>query len=283
MEKKALGRGLNAIFSKDTLLSIDTLDERKEILVDRVIPNRNQPRRRFSQPEIDELVESIKHNGILQPVLVREMPDGKFELIAGERRWRAASLAGLHTIPAVVKQVSDHEIVELALIENIQRSDLTPIEVARAYQRLIREFALTQDQLSTRVGKPRSAVANMLRLLTLPHDVQELVESGSLTMGHAKVLLSLSNIDEQQAWAQRAVKEKLSVRDIEGLLQPKPKLKRSRPVTKLKDPNVTNVEEQLKRRLGTNAKLTTRPKGGRISIDYYSSEDLERILDIILR
>lgn len=283
MEKKALGRGLNAIFSKDTLLSIDTLDERKEILVHRVIPNRNQPRRRFSQPEIDELAESIKHNGILQPVLVRETPDGKFELIAGERRWRAASLAGLHTIPAVVKQVSDHEIVELALIENIQRSDLTPIEVARAYQRLIREFALTQDQLSTRVGKTRSSVANMLRLLTLPHDVQELVESGSLTMGHAKVLLSLSNIDEQQAWAQRAVKEKLSVRDIEGLLQQKPKLKRSRPVTKLKDPNVTNVEEQLKRRLGTNAKLTTRSKGGRISIDYYSSEDLERILDIILR
>lgn len=283
MEKKALGRGLNAIFSKDTLLSIDTLDERKEILVHRVIPNRNQPRRRFSQPEIDELAESIKHNGILQPVLVRETPDGKFELIAGERRWRAASLAGLHTIPAMVKQVSDHEIVELALIENIQRSDLTPIEVARAYQRLIREFALTQDQLSTRVGKPRSAVANMLRLLTLPHDVQELVESGSLTMGHAKVLLSLSNIDEQQAWAQRAVKEKLSVRDIEGLLQQKPKLKRSRPVTKLKDPNVTHVEEQLKRRLGTNAKLTTRSKGGRISIDYYSSEDLERILDIILR
>ena len=281
MEKKALGRGLNAIFSKDTLVSIDTLDERKEILVDRVIPNRHQPRRRFSQPEIDELVESIKHNGILQPVLVRETPDGKFELIAGERRWRAASLAGLHTIPAVVKQVPDHEIVELSLIENIQRSDLTPIEVARAYQRLTREFSLTQDQLSTRVGKTRSSVANMVRLLTLPHDVQELMESGSLTMGHAKVLLSLSHIDEQQAWATRAVKEKLSVRDLEGLLQPK--LKRRRPVTKLKDPNVTNVEEQLKRRLGTNAKLTTGSKGGRISIDYYSAEDLDRILEIILR
>ncbi len=281
MQKQALGRGLNSIFSKDTLVSIDTLDERKEILVDRVIPNRNQPRRRFSQPEIDELVESIKHNGILQPVLVRETPDGKFELIAGERRWRAATLAGLSTIPAVVKQVSDHEVMEIALIENIQRSDLTHIEVARAYQRLVREFSLTQDQLSTRVGKTRSSVANMLRLLTLPHDVQELVESGSLTMGHAKVLLSLSNIDEQHAWAKRAVKEKLSVRDLEGLLQPK--LKRLRPVSKLKDPNVTNVEEQLKRRLGTNTKLTAGPKGGRISIDYYSSEDLERILDIILR
>ena len=145
MEKKALGRGLNTIFSKDTLLSIETLDERKEIRVDLVIPNRNQPRRRFSQPEIDELVESIKHNGILQPVLVRETPDEKFELIAGERRWRAASLAGLQTIPAMVKQVSDHEVMELALIENIQRSDLTVIEVARAYQRLIREFSLTQD------------------------------------------------------------------------------------------------------------------------------------------
>ena len=282
MEKKALGRGLNAIFSKDTLLSIDTLDERKEILVDHVIPNRNQPRRRFSQPEIDELVESIRHNGILQPVLVRETPDAKFEIIAGERRWRAATLAGLSSIPVVVKQVSDREIMELALVENIQRSDLTPIEVARAYQRLIREFSLTQDQLSTRVGKTRSSVANILRLLTLPHDVQELVDSGSLTMGHAKVLLSLSNIDEQQTWAKRAVKEKLSVRDIEGLLQPK-KVKRLRPVAKLKDPNVTNVEEQLKRRLGTNAKLTTGPKGGRISIDYYSSEDLDRILDIILR
>jgi len=281
MAKQALGRGLNAIFSKDTLVSFETLDERKEILVERVIPNRHQPRRRFPQPEIDELAESIKHNGILQPVLVRELPDGKFELIAGERRWRAASLAGLHTLPAVVKQVSDHEIVELALIENIQRADLTPIEVARGYQRLLREFSLTQDQLSTRVGKTRSSVANVLRLLTLPHDVQELIEDGSLTVGHAKVLLSLSNIDEQQAWAQRVVTEKLSVRDLERLLHPQ--VKRPRPVAKLKDPNVTHVEEQLKRRLGTNANLTTGPKGGRISIDYYSDEDLERILDVILR
>ncbi len=280
MQKQALGRGLNSIFSKDTLVSIDTLDERKEILVDRVIPNKNQPRRLFSQPEIDELVESIKHNGILQPVLVRETPDGKFELIAGERRWRAAALAGLSTIPAVVKQVSDHEVMELALIENIQRSDLTPIEVARAYQRLIREFSLTQDQLATRVGKTRSSVANMLRLLTLSHDIQELVESGRLTMGHAKVLLSLSSADEQRGWAKRAVKEKLSVRDLEGLLQPR--VKRLRPVVRLKDPNVTHVEEQLKRRLGTNAKLTIGSKGGRISIDYYSSDDLDRILEIIL-
>jgi len=281
MEKNALGRGLNAIFSKDTLLSIDTLDERKEILLDRVIPNPNQPRRRFSQPEIDELVESIKHNGILQPVLVRETPDGKFELIAGERRWRAATIAGLNTIPAMVKQVPDHEVLELALIENVQRSDLTPIEIARAYQRLIREFSLTQDELSTRVGKTRSSVANTLRLLALPSDIQELMESGSLTMGHAKVLLSLSSPDEQQAWATRAVNEKLSVRDLEGLREPS--VKRPRPVPKQKDPNVTNLEEQLKRRLGTNAKLTTGPKGGRISIDYYSGEDLDRILDIILR
>ena len=282
MEKQALGRGLNAIFSKDALLSIDTLDERKDILVDCVVPNRNQPRRRFAQAEIDELVESIKHNGILQPVLVRETPDGKFELIAGERRWRAATLAGLQTIPAVVKQVPDHAAMELALIENIQRADLTPIEVARAYQRLIREFSLTQDQLSTRVGKTRSSVANMLRFLALPHDVQELMESGSLTMGHAKVLLSLSKREEQQAWAKRAVKEKLSVRDIERLLQ-QPKVTRPAPVATLKDPNVADVEERLKRRLGTNAKITTGPKGGRISIDYYSSEELERILDMILR
>ena len=281
MEKKALGRGLNAVFSKDALLSIDTLDERKEILVDRVVPNRNQPRRRFAQSEIDELAESIKHNGILQPVLVRETPDGKCELIAGERRWRAATLAGLQTIPAVVKQVPDHAAMELALIENIQRADLTPIEVARAYQRLIREFSLTQDQLSTRVGKTRSSVANMLRFLALPHDVQELMESGSLTMGHAKVLLSLSKLEEQQAWAKRAVTEKLSVRDLERLLQPK--VTRPAPVATLKDPNVADVEERLKRRLGTNAKVTTGPKGGRISIDYYSSEDLERILDMILR
>tara|TARA_B100000315_G_scaffold257839_1_gene308058 strand:- start:296 stop:1147 length:852 start_codon:yes stop_codon:yes gene_type:complete len=283
MEKKALGRGLNTIFSKDTLLSIETLDERKEIRVDLVIPNRNQPRRRFSQPEIDELVESIKHNGILQPVLVRETPDEKFELIAGERRWRAASLAGLQTIPAMVKQVSDHEVMELALIENIQRSDLTVIEVARAYQRLIREFSLTQDQLSTRVGKTRSSVANVMRLLTLPHDVQEFVESGSLTLGHAKVLLSLANVDEQQAWAKRVVQEKLSVRDLEGLLQANPKQVHREKRTQSKDPNVANVEAQLKRRLGTKVKLTTGSKGGRISIDYYSLEDLERILEVILR
>ncbi len=279
MAKKALGRGLNAIFSQDNLASIDTLDERKEILLDRIVPNRNQPRRRFAQHEIDELVESVKNNGVLQPVLVRGVPDGKFELIAGERRWRAAMQAGIATIPAVVKNVSDHEVMELALVENIQRSDLTPIEVARAYQRLVKEFSLTQDQLAARVGKTRSSVANMLRFLTLPNNVQALMESGGLTMGHAKVLLSLPTMDEQQAWAKRAAEDNLSVRDLEGLLQPKGK--KSKSITKLKDPNVIDIESRLKRRLGTNAKITAGRKGGRISIDYYSSEDLDRILDII--
>lgn len=281
MAKKALGRGLNAIFSQDNLASIDTLDERKEILLDRIVPNRNQPRRRFAQHEIDELVESVKNNGVLQPVLVRGLPDGKFELIAGERRWRAAMQAGIATIPAVVKNVSDHEVMELALVENIQRSDLTPIEVARAYQRLVKEFSLTQDQLASRVGKTRSSVANMLRFLTLPNNVQALMESGGLTMGHAKVLLSLPTMDEQQAWAKRAAEDNLSVRDLEGLLQPKGK--KSKSITKLKDPNVIDIESRLKRRLGTNAKITAGHKGGRISIDYYSSADLDRILDIIFR
>ena len=280
MPKQALGRGLNAIFSNDAILSIDALDERRAIHVDLVLPNPHQPRRRFAQAEIDELAESITHNGVLQPVIVRETPDGHFELIAGERRWRAASQAGLNTIPAVVRQVSDQQIMELALIENIQRSDLTPIEVARAYQRLILEFSLTQDQLATRVGKTRSSVANLLRLLSLPQAVQESIESGALTVGHAKVLLSLSNAEAQLAWAERTGKENLSVRDLERHLIQKPK--QPRPAPRRADPNITHIEEQLKRRLGTHAKLTSGSNGGRVTIEYYSDDDLDRILNIIL-
>ena len=280
MPKQALGRGLNAIFSNDAILSIDALDERRAIHVDLVLPNPHQPRRQFAQAEIDELAESITHNGVLQPVIVRETPDGQFELIAGERRWRAASQAGLNTIPAVVRQASDRQVMELALIENIQRSDLTPIEVARAYQRLLLEFSLTQDQLAARVGKTRSSVANLLRLLSLPQTVQERIESGALTVGHAKVLLSLPTADAQRSWAERTVQKHLSVRDLERQLTQKPK--QPRPAPRQADPNITHIEEQLKRRLGTHAVLTSGPQGGRVTIEYYSDDDLNRILDIIL-
>src|SRR4026209_1511312 len=197
MEKKALGRGLDALLPAAKPVSMPELPEVQHLLVDSIVPNRYQPRQNFSAQELAELTDSLKQSGLLQPILVRRKGDGIFELISGERRWRAAKEAGLETIQAVIRNCGDEESVVLALVENLQREDLNPMEMARAYYRMMNEFGLTQDIIAQRVGCERSSIANLVRLIHLPMEVQQLIESGQLSAGHAKVILGLASSGEQ--------------------------------------------------------------------------------------
>jgi ParB family chromosome partitioning protein len=281
MQKQALGRGLGALIP-----DLSALDDRErkalgisEIELDKIIPNEYQPRKHFDDEKLKELAASIREQGVIQPVIVHKAGSG-YELIAGERRWRASRLAGLKTIPALVKEATKRELLEMALIENIQREDLNPLEAAEAYKRLQDEFKLTQDDLAKRVGKERSTVTNFLRLLGLPKEVKQELVTGSLSMGHAKALLSLERVRDQLLAASRIVKKGLSVREAEALAHalknpPKDK-KQPRQSHELKA-----VEDKLKKTLGTKVNITPRAKGGRIVIEYYSNEELDSILEKI--
>jgi len=278
MTRKALGKGLEALLGSLPLEDPGLAEKLIEIDLHRIIPNRYQPRQAFDGTALQELAASIKAQGILQPVSVRKNEDGVYELIAGERRWRAAQLAGLKRIPALVKETADQDMVELALVENLQRKDLNPIEAAQAYQRLLKEFHLSQEEIAKKVGKERSSVANHLRLLNLPEFIQEALRHERLTMGHAKAILSLSETKAQLTLAQRILKEGLSVRDAERRTQ---QIKGTATKIHRKNREVAVQEERLKHYLGTNIRIIPGAKGGRIVIDYYSSEDLERILEMI--
>ena len=245
-----------------------------------VSPNPFQPRRIFNEAELDELASSVKAKGVLQPILVRKLGDGGYELIAGERRWRAAKLAGLKKIPAIIRPATDAEAMEMALIENLQRKDLNAMEAARAYQRLMKEFGLTQEAVSRALGKERSSIANTVRLLALQSEVQTWVESDQLSLGHAKVLLAVSDPEQQVRLGRQAVTERLSVRDLERLVRPAPRPGRSSNARKGHRPS--EIEERMSRRLGTKVRLIHGKTGGKIVIDYYSPADLERVIDMIL-
>jgi len=280
MQKQALGKGLGALIP-----DLSVLDDKEkkalginEIELDKIVPNEYQPRKVFSDEKMKELAASIKEQGVIQPVIVHRAGSG-YQLIAGERRWRASRLAGLKTIPALVKEATKRELLEMALIENIQREDLNPLEAAEAYKRLQDEFKLTQEDLAKRVGKERSTVTNFLRLLGLPREIKQELAAGALTMGHAKALLSLERVRDQMQAALTIVKKGLSVREAEALatrLKNPPKEKRARLSHELK-----SVEEKLKKVLGTKVSITARSKGGRIVIQYYSAEELDRIIDSI--
>jgi ParB family chromosome partitioning protein len=284
MQKKALGRGLDALFDRSLPAGeagsappgrfLD-LDIRK------IIPNRYQPRKTFREQDLQELTASVRERGILQPVLVRPAEGGQYELIAGERRWRAAKLAGLEKIPAVVQQASDPDAVELALIENLQRQDLNPIETAKAYRRLVEEFRLTQEEVAKRVGKERSSVANTLRLLNLPSEIQEAVASDRLTVGHAKVLLSLAGLQAQLRMARRILRKGLSVRAAELAVGRSPARVRSRS-TEIQTA-LTEAEERLMRYLGTRVRITMTNGEGQVAIRYHNPQDLDRVLDLIIK
>jgi ParB family chromosome partitioning protein len=281
MEKKALGRGLDALLPAIKPVSMPELPEVQHLRVDAIVPNRYQPRQMFSPQELAELTASLKQNGLLQPILVRRKGDGIYELISGERRWRAAKEAGLETIQAVIRNCGDEESVVLALIENLQRTDLNPMEMARAYHRMMNEFGLTQDIIARRVDCERSSIANIVRLINLPSEIQQLIETNQISMGHAKVILSLSSQNEQLRVAQLVVSKVLSVRETEKLIESSPVAKK-RGANELRRTPWSDVEERLQKRLGTKVIIHKGRRGGKIVIHYFSHPELDGILETLL-
>ncbi|MEP6936021.1 MAG: ParB/RepB/Spo0J family partition protein [Nitrospirota bacterium] len=281
MEKKALGRGLDALLPAIKPVSMSELSEVQHLRVDAIVPNRYQPRQMFPLQELAELTASVKQSGLLQPILVRRKGDGIYELISGERRWRAAKDAGLETIHAVIRNCGDEESVVLALVENLQRADLNPMEMARAYHRMMNEFGLTQDIIAQRVGCERSSIANVVRLIQLPSEVQQLIESNQLSMGHAKVILGLPDQNEQLRVAQLVVSKVLSVRETEKIIESSPGAKK-RGTKELRRTAWSDVEERLQKRLGTKVMIQHGGRGGKIVIHYFSPPELDGILETLL-
>jgi ParB family transcriptional regulator, chromosome partitioning protein len=281
MEKKALGRGLDALLPAIKPASMPELPEVQHLRIDAIVPNRYQPRQTFPPQELAELTASLKHNGLLQPILVRRKGDGIYELISGERRWRAAKEAGMETIQAVIRNCGDEESVVLALIENIQRADLNPMEMAKAYHRMMNEFGLTQDTIAQRVDCERSSVANIVRLINLPSEIQQLIETNQISMGHAKVILGLHEQNEQLRVAKLVVSNVLSVRETEKLIE-SASVAKKRGTKELQRTPWSDVEERLQKRLGTKVIIQKGKRGGKIVIHYFSPPELDGILEALL-
>ncbi|MBX3019235.1 MAG: ParB/RepB/Spo0J family partition protein [Bdellovibrionaceae bacterium] len=253
--------------------------------IDKLKPSPFQPRTQFEKEKLEELSESIKTSGIIQPIVVRKTGTAGFEIIAGERRWRAAQLAGLHEVPVIMKDMGDRETLEMAIIENIQREDLNPMEEAEAYQRLAHEFELTQQQVAEKVGRERASVTNAIRLLQLPRDVRELIATKELSVGHAKVLLSLPESEEQSKWAQSVLKEGLTVRKLEKMLK-KDQTEEPKSATDTAKESVTGrliqgLSEELQKLLGTKVTIDYHEGKGRVAIQYYTDEQLTSVVDRI--
>ena len=282
MNRKALGRGLGALLSSDSTIDLEA--EPSEVDLSSIVPGAMQPRVNFDEAALESLAESIRTHGIVQPLLVRRRGE-EFELIAGERRWRAAKIAGLARVPVLVKDVSDDNLLEIALIENIQREDLNPIEEAQAYQRLIESVGLTQEALATRVGRDRSYITNYLRLLKLPPDLQQLVIEGRLSTGHARTIVGLSQADVQRRLARQVIEDGLSVRATEILVQKASADRPPRPIRESKtvDPNIRAAETKLRRALGTQVRIVQMNEGrGKVEISFYNAQDLDRIYDLLI-
>jgi len=279
MPRNALGKGLEALIPGAATETMDgTRGSTRDIPVDRIAPNPFQPRSRFDETSLKELADSIKATGILQPVLLRRGPDGGYQLVAGERRLRAAQYAGLEAIPAVIREVDDREMLELAIVENVQREDLNPIDEAKGYQTLATRLQLTHDDISTRVGKHRTAVTNALRLLGLPVEVQDMVSRGTISAGHARALLGLESAGDQLATARYIQSKGFSVRRTEALINRKLR-RRSVRAKSARPTEITEVENKLQQRFATRVTVRTGRKGGSVEFEYYSREDLERLLE----
>ena len=298
MAVRGLGKGLDslipsaAVESKKKEVKNDSVEVPKSenkgpetiVKITKVEPNRKQPRKNFDEDALQELADSIKQFGLLQPILVQDRKD-YYEIIAGERRWRAAKLAGLKEVPVIIREYTEKEIVEISLIENIQREDLNPIEEAQAYKRLLEEFNMKQDEVAERVSKSRSAVTNSIRLLKLSNEVQQMLIDDMITTGHARALLSIEDKELQYSLAQRIFDEKLSVRDVEKIMK---SLQKPTKPKKMSDKTLMaiyqDIEEKLKTKLSTKVSVTSKGDGaGRIEIEFYNHEDLDRILDMIGR
>ncbi|HEU5459276.1 MAG TPA: ParB/RepB/Spo0J family partition protein [Pyrinomonadaceae bacterium] len=282
MNRKALGRGLGALLSSDR--TVDLGSEPSEVDLDSIVPGPMQPRTHFDEASLESLAESMRSHGVVQPLLVRRRESG-YELVAGERRWRAARLAGLTRVPVIVKEVPDESLLEIALIENIQREDLNPIDEAQAYKKLIETVGLTQEALASRVGRDRSYITNYLRLLRLPEDLQQLVRDGRLSTGHARTILALSHPDQQRRMARQIIDGGLSVRATESRVQKmvEGKATKSAPSPRAVDPNVRAAETKLRRALGTQVKILMSEQGrGKVEISFFNSQDLDRIYNLLL-
>ena len=276
--RRALGRGLAQ------LLDIESAGPATDVPVSAIVPNPRQPRLRFDDAGLEELAASIREVGLLQPVIVRPLLRGKYELIAGERRWRAAKLAGLSSLPAIVRSASSQAALELALTENLQREDIGPLERATAFRRLMDEFDLTQEQVSQKIGISRPAVANSVRLLKLPRRIREGIQSGEITEGHARALLALNTEAEQLALFERVISKALSVRQTEDAVRrfvPGPGTQARNRASKASDPYVLALENRLSTHFGLPVRLQRAGKGGRVVIEFHSDEELQRALDLL--
>ncbi|HTL70586.1 MAG TPA: ParB/RepB/Spo0J family partition protein [Candidatus Eisenbacteria bacterium] len=276
MERKVLGRGLDSLIPSTPQGSGERVQTLK---LEEIQASRFQPRLSFSEEKIAELAQSIKEKGVIQPILVRAV-GGRYELIAGERRWRAAKRLGLAEIPAIVRRVHDADLLEMSIIENIQREELNPLEEAKAYRRLAQEFGFTQDAIADKVGKDKSSVSNLLRILNLPDEAQDYLGKNLISLGHAKALLSLNDPKQQMKFCLRIVQKGLSVRQVESLVIPKRSAGRS--AQKLaRDREILDLEGRLQQHLGTKVRIQHGKKRGVIQIDYYSLEDLDRVLALL--
>lgn len=283
--RRRLGRGLEALLGPMTVEEAREEGSLTQVPVDALRPNPYQPRRVFDESALSELAESMRRSGLLQPIVARAAKNGEYDVVAGERRWRAAQQLGWTEIAAVVRDVDDRTLLTLALVENLQRDALSPIDEALGYHRLIGEFEVSQAEVGELVGRDRSTVANALRLLKLPDSVQQLVHSAALSTGHARALLTLNDAAAMDEFAVAAVEQDLSVREVEELVRGGRAAKRRPRRTrggKAPDPEVRRVEDALRKRLQTDVRVTARGKSGRLTINYYSNDDLTRILELIL-
>jgi ParB family chromosome partitioning protein len=284
-KRRALGKGLDSLLPR-VQASAPAADNEggkpREIPLDQIDPNPFQTRTHVNEDQLAELAASIVANGVVQPILVRPQANGRFQLIAGERRWLASQQAGKATIPAILRQVSDEQAMEITIVENLQRADLNPMEQARAFERLSREFHMTQEQMAVRTGKDRATVSNFLRLLRLPSSVQTRVESGELSFGHARTLLAFEHAEEMEKAAQRIAALALSVRQtenyVQGLIHPERNKKEPKPEEPI-DPNVREVQERLQRSLGLKVHIEDRHGRGKVIIEYSRLEDFDTLLE----
>ncbi len=288
--KKGLGKGLDTLIPKGVVVSdkptakenTNAAKPDQYVKITKVEPNRNQPRKRFDEDELQELSDSIKLHGVLFPILVVNRGD-YYQIVAGERRWRAAKMAGLKEVPVIIREYTEKEIAVISLIENTQRSDLNPIEEAKAYKALIEEHKLKQDELAEEVSKSRTAITNSMRLLKLSPNVQDMIIEEMISAGHARALLSIEDPDEQYELAQRVMDEKLSVRDIEKIVKAKNKPKIEKKKNEKQEALYHDIEEKLKASIGTKVTITAKgDNAGKIEIDFYNQDDLQKILDMLI-
>lgn len=289
MAKKGLGKGLGSLFDEHNIIDDIVTQEKSsdngitQVSLSLIEPNKKQPRKKFDKEKIDALAASITENGLIQPIIVTPSNNGMYKIVAGERRWRASKKAGLKEIPVVIREYSNEQIAEIALIENLQREDLNPIEEALGYKTLLEEFNLTQELISKRIGKSRSAIANSMRLLSLEEQIQKLLVSGEISSGHARAILSVDDNELRLALSKRIIEDNLNVRQAESLAK---QLQKKKPVKKTAknsayEIELESIQNTLSSNLGTKVKISHTDKKGKIEIEYYGNDDLERILKLI--